>query len=496
MQWIRSAHRQNLLLALLIIVIFGLLALYSAPFVVDDAYISFTYARNLAQGNGATYNGLWVEGYSNPLWVLLITPFLWLGVEPLTAARLLSLAAVLISFYLIGRLTERFLPQRSFVVRAIILVTLASNSALLTWTMSGMETVLALMFITLIVYLEVHPAVNNPLPSALAVVCLALTRPEGMMLFPILLVYHSLRGNYPWQRQLTWTLYVVVLFGLFIVHRLIVYGYPLPNTAYVKLGSDDLAATVSAGLAYVGSFFLVRPMLTVLLVLGASVLLAKGLKIECYWLLLAAITGGFISFAILTGGDWMPFHRFLVPVLPLLMLVMGKALDSALKRKATYYVALMLAFSALLLELFFMTQFYRPVFEEFEYHRQRLTEAGLWIREQTPPDATIAVVDAGILAYYSQRTTIDIIGLNNAHIAHSTIGSDPGYVLAQQPLLIQLHARRADDGSWYDPDSPAGNALIQDATFQSDYTLAVIEDGREGWPTFFVPAGSTDFDGA
>jgi hypothetical protein len=490
MEWIRNVQRQHLLLALLTIVIFGLLTWYSAPFVVDDAYISFTYSRNLAQGNGATYNGLWVEGYSNPLWVLLITPFVWLGVELLTAARLLSIAAVLITFYLTWRLTEHFFPQRLFVVRAITLVTLASNSALLTWTMSGMETVLAMMFITLLVYLEVHPEVNNPLSSALAVIGLALTRPEGMMLFPILLIYHFLRGDYPWQRQIIWATYVIVLFGLFIVQRLIVYGYPLPNTAYIKLGSDDLAATVSAGLSYVGSFFLVRPPLTLLLVLGAGLLLAKGLKIEHPWLLLAAITGGFISFAIVTGGDWMPFHRFLVPVLPLLMLVTGKALDSMFTRKAVRYGALMLAFSGLLLEMVFLTQFCRPVFEEFDYHRQRLTEAGLWIHEHTSPDATIAVVDAGMLAYYSQRTTIDIIGLNNTHIAHSATGSDPAYVLAQQPLFIQLHARRADDGSWYDPDSPAGNDLIRDAAFQSEYTLALIEDGREGWPTFFVPVGS------
>ena len=44
-------------------------------FVCDDAFISFRYARNLADGLGLRYNlGVEppVEGYSNFLWVLLM----------------------------------------------------------------------------------------------------------------------------------------------------------------------------------------------------------------------------------------------------------------------------------------------------------------------------------------------------------------------------------------------------------------------------------------
>ena len=41
----------------------------------DDAYISYRYARNLAAGDGLTFNpGERVEGYSNLLYVLLLAP--------------------------------------------------------------------------------------------------------------------------------------------------------------------------------------------------------------------------------------------------------------------------------------------------------------------------------------------------------------------------------------------------------------------------------------
>lgn len=47
------------------------------PFYIEDAGISFAYARNLAQGDGlVSYpGGERVEGYSNALWVFLLEPF-------------------------------------------------------------------------------------------------------------------------------------------------------------------------------------------------------------------------------------------------------------------------------------------------------------------------------------------------------------------------------------------------------------------------------------
>ncbi len=39
----------------------------------DDTYIYLVYAKNLLSGNGLTYNGTVIEGYSSPLWLALIS---------------------------------------------------------------------------------------------------------------------------------------------------------------------------------------------------------------------------------------------------------------------------------------------------------------------------------------------------------------------------------------------------------------------------------------
>ena len=56
----------------------GLLVALGKPSVFDDAYISFRYARHLADGHGLVWNvGERVEGYTNFLWTLLLGLLDW-----------------------------------------------------------------------------------------------------------------------------------------------------------------------------------------------------------------------------------------------------------------------------------------------------------------------------------------------------------------------------------------------------------------------------------
>ena len=63
-------------------------------FLLDDAFISFRYARNLADGYGLVWNiGERVEGYTNFLWVCLMAAGIRLGIEPEIFSRILSIAS-------------------------------------------------------------------------------------------------------------------------------------------------------------------------------------------------------------------------------------------------------------------------------------------------------------------------------------------------------------------------------------------------------------------
>ena len=60
---------------------------------IEDAAISFAYARNWAAGDGlvAFAGGERIEGYSNPLWVALMAFFYLLGVDGFWSSKVMGM---------------------------------------------------------------------------------------------------------------------------------------------------------------------------------------------------------------------------------------------------------------------------------------------------------------------------------------------------------------------------------------------------------------------
>ncbi|HEX5480349.1 MAG TPA: hypothetical protein VFY79_11590, partial [Dehalococcoidia bacterium] len=75
-------------------------------------------------------------------------------------------------------------------------------------------------------------------------------------------------------------------------------------------------------------------------------------------------------------------------------------------------------------------------------------EIGEWLHENLPANYTVAEIATGIVPYYSRLPTIDMLGVNDEHIAHLDIPlgsapsghekSDAGYVLSRKPEVIWL----------------------------------------------------------
>jgi hypothetical protein len=63
-------------------------------YMTDDAFISFRYARHLADGLGPVWSaGNRVEGYTNFGWVLILAGAIKVGISPIAASRALGLVA-------------------------------------------------------------------------------------------------------------------------------------------------------------------------------------------------------------------------------------------------------------------------------------------------------------------------------------------------------------------------------------------------------------------
>ena len=93
------SKREAILLAAAAMTVAATLTVLLSRLTLDDAYITFRYARHLAEGYGL---GAWnrtgehVEGYSSLLWTLLLAGAARLGVDIRLASKVLGAAAALV----------------------------------------------------------------------------------------------------------------------------------------------------------------------------------------------------------------------------------------------------------------------------------------------------------------------------------------------------------------------------------------------------------------
>ena len=118
----------------------------------DDAFISFRYARNWAQGNGLVFNpGERVEGYTNFLWTAFLTIASTLDLDLPSTARVLGGAfSILTVLALFGARSSGILQQQESgagitsspaVVVLIAPLALCLSESWAAWAVGGLENV-------------------------------------------------------------------------------------------------------------------------------------------------------------------------------------------------------------------------------------------------------------------------------------------------------------------------------------------------------------------
>src|SRR5690606_5961717 len=114
-------------------------------FITDDAYISFVYARNLAEHGELVFNlGQYVEGYTNCLWTALLGLGMVVGIPPELSAKVLAAAFAIVTLLVTCKTVERALGRTS-PWGALPALLLATSSGYACWTSGGLETQLFTM---------------------------------------------------------------------------------------------------------------------------------------------------------------------------------------------------------------------------------------------------------------------------------------------------------------------------------------------------------------
>jgi hypothetical protein len=215
---------------------------------VDDAYISFRYASNLAHHGRLAWNltGDPVEGYTGVLLPLLIAGFLRAGVAATVASQIVGTLSFAGCTWMLVRILRRMQAPPPVVFGVAAVFGLAPF--LYTHAFAGLET----MLFSFLLLLAIDRAVNDGSRRRwwwLAWSCTALSaaRPEGIFFSGLLIAAALLQRRSEWRAAAAAMLAGYVLpFGAYFAWRWAYYGRLFPNTYYVKAASGFFPIHVSA----------------------------------------------------------------------------------------------------------------------------------------------------------------------------------------------------------------------------------------------------------
>jgi len=469
----------------------------------EDAFISFRFAENIAEGQGPVFNrgGEPFEGYTNFLWVMWLAALheqwpdtvvhaLWSG----WALGFLCLIAA----YLLAR---RVCAAWAWCVPPLVAVSAYHGDNALT----GMETMAYNLFVLLAAalfadVLEAAPG-RRRVWAAGETSCLlllaALTRFEGVYLFGLFSLFWAWqrrRGQESLVRDWSWYLPFVTGYAAYTTWRLAVFGALLPGTYWAKLvvtgtGWDKVAL----GLQHVAAFGLRYPALVVMLIAFVLSHPWRGGRPYDVFLLSALVAQ--LALVAYVGGDWRylaSYWRLLSTVAPL-FLVLGLVFveDSLARRRRWPAFALLgccLLLSAVDLraalglgspgspelqpqpplqatmsELLRLPHELAPRLRGLVNYQDSDPERAIarWLHDRVGADGRVAGQHAGRVPYYSRLQFSDVIGFTDSGLrklrwdrpAHSQeTGRWPeawDYLLASRPDGV-LVADKGDDREVYE----------------------------------------------
>jgi hypothetical protein len=446
---------------------------------IDDAGITFAYARNLALGHGlVSQPGVApVEGFSNPLWTLLLAPFFAVGAfDPVWTPKLVAFALLAATLGLLVWSTRAIGAAAWLSTSGALL--LALDTPFVVWGMSGLENPLLGALLAWSAVLALRSVEDEAArPERLAGVVaglLALTRPDAVVYaaaFPAVSFLARREGLAAWMRArvVPYLLGFAATFGTYLAFRRTYFGDWVPNTFHAKVRpwmlTLDGARLFEIATAAVGR--LAGPVLVLIAVVALAgalgVVSARRVAVLATYLLAAAAT------YVLMPPDWMGEYRFATAFFIFFYWALGEALAWAWTALGTSRARVLAP--ALLVSI---------SLESAAIHASRSVDFALGptvpfaritrfahaydtlAATLGPGPHSLLTPDLGGMLFHARLRIYDLAGLCDRTIARTLMGDGAAfrdYVFATtRPTFIHVHATWAD---WA--------ALHTDPRFARDY---------------------------
>jgi hypothetical protein len=456
----------------------------------DDPYITYRYARNLAEGRGFVYNpGELVLSTTTPLFALLLAGLsrFWSNLPQL--ANLISAASLASGGILLWHLGQTWKTRYG----AWIMLFLYPLFPLVV-TSFGSETplYLALGLAAFLGYARRRYGLAA-LFAALAV----LGRPDAVLIAVIFAADFLLRywrssrqpvadrprESIPWGAILTF----IGILGAWAVFGLLYFGSPLPVTLFAKQAQGSMAISMLFWEGFINKVILVyknNPLYWLMLLLATVGLVFAVFRRSPWWLLLAWPLIYFVSYAVLGVSSYFWYYAPLVLGLVPLVGLGGEALALFAERLVLRNFAQQAGQVVVLLILLILVpwQVY-SLYRASHFVDPRLgvyADVGFWLANNTPADAQVGLLEVGVIGYYADRAVVDFAGLIQPDVARQmtfqTTYEDtavwaweqyrPAYIVLHNGFFPVLEAKLLASGC-----QPVRTFLGQDYAYTTDLVV-------------------------
>lgn len=448
---------------MLTVVLFVVGAILFAGTAMDDPFIYARYARNLLELHDVVFSagGPRVEGVSSWLWTLVYAAGEACGLPPLALPRGLG---IVLGAILVTSVVRQILRRAEGASACVVLVFVATAADLAFYASCGMDHILwALVAWLFLIHVGSAKSIARR-HYALAALGF-FVRPEGFLLF--IPAFARQIGDerrdasalVAGRRAIETAVPGLALYASFLALRWMVFGRLLPNAAAAKHLGGPLTGRLFDGFMYLGAGLQLYAV-PVAVALAVAAFAPPSRDEEQVGIPAVAFVLASLGMIVLGGGDDISAFgdtRLIAPLIGPLALLFAfglrgiEARPAAWLRASVLIVALcsvrlpkafaLLKRSTAATSLSTATEVFTGWLLGFR--SQAPTPLSVYLRRVTPPEERIAVPWAGRVPFETNLRTIDLLGLNDPHIAAVQptergvdVRYDAGYVLAARPYFI------------------------------------------------------------